>query len=88
MKPIKKTDCISQVRLGRIKRDIAVEIRRYIRENDWTQLEAVEIFGVNRGIIGLIVRGEEARISFDTLHVAAFYAGLDVIVSISNRVKG
>lgn len=83
MKPLKKTDCIAQVHLGRIKREIASEIRRRIKENGWTQAEAVEIFGVNRGIIGLIVRGEEAGITFDTLHTVAFYAGLDVTMNVA-----
>lgn len=85
MKPLKKSDCIAQVHLGRIKREIAGEIRRRIKENGWTQLEAVEIFGVNRGIIGLIVRGDESCISFDTLHTVAFYAGIDVTMSVATQ---
>lgn len=87
MKPIKKTDCIAQVHLGRVKRDIAAHIRLRIRENGWTQTDAAEIFGVTRGIIGMLVRGEEAGISFDTLHTVAFYAGLEVQMNVSQQVR-
>lgn len=82
MKQVQSTNCFAKQSLGHMKELIAKELRKQIKVNAWTQQVASEILGVSTNIVGFINRGEEWRVSFDTMYVAAIYAGITVNISL------
>jgi DNA-binding Xre family transcriptional regulator len=78
MKQVQHTNCFARQCLGHQKDLIARELRKIVRDNSWTQKKAAEIMKVSENIVGFINRGEEWRVSFDTLYVAAICAGLTI----------
>lgn len=78
MKQHKHTDCFAKQCLGHQKELIARELRKQIKLNNWTRKEASDVLGISTNIVGFINHGEEWRVSFDTMYVAAVYAGLTI----------
>jgi predicted XRE-type DNA-binding protein len=82
MKQIQHTNCFVRQCLGHQKELIARELRKVVRDNAWTQKKAAEVLKVSDNIVGFVNRGEEWRVSFDTLYVAALYAGITINLGI------
>lgn len=82
MKQSQNPDCFAKQCLGHQKQLIARELRKIIKDNAWTQKHASDVMGISDNLVGFINRGDEWKVSLDSLYVAAVYAGLTINMGI------
>jgi len=64
----------------KVRADLMLDLRRYIRERGWTQEEAATFFGETQPRISNLLKGEISRFSIDKLINLLARAGLEVHV--------
>lgn len=69
----------------RIRADLLLDLREYIRARGWTQAEAAAFFGETQPRISNLLKGEISRFSIDKLINMLARAGLRVHVETKPR---
>ena len=68
-----------------LKAQLAVQIRRFIEQKDWTQAEAAEVIGLDQPKVSNLLRGRLAGFSVDRLLNILNRLGHNVEVRISAK---
>ena len=69
----------------KIRADLMIDLRRYIKDRGWTQAEAAEFFMETQPRISNLLKGEIARFSIDKLINMLARAGMTVSVETKLR---
>jgi predicted XRE-type DNA-binding protein len=73
--------------LLRMRADLMDALRRLIEDQQWTQVEAAERFGIAQSRVSDLVRGKWQKFSVDMLVSLALRVGLQPTVSLSAAQK-
>lgn len=66
-----------------MRADLMTDIRKFVKNNNLTQVNAAEIFGVSQSRISDLVRGKWEKFSLERLITLATRAGMRVSVNIA-----
>ncbi len=69
----------------KIRADLILDLRQYIRERGWTQAEAADFFGETQPRISNLMKGEISRFSVDKLIKMLARAGMRVRVEVESN---
>jgi predicted XRE-type DNA-binding protein len=71
----------------KIRADLMLDLRKFIRSKNWTQAEAAMFFGETQPRISNLMNGDIDRFAIDKLVQMLSQAGMDVRVLVTSKAK-
>jgi predicted XRE-type DNA-binding protein len=71
----------------KIRADLMLDLRKFIRSKNWTQAEAAMFFGETQLRISNLMNGDIDRFAIDKLVQMLSQAGMDVRVLVTSKAK-